>query len=616
VDFRIRDAGVWVGATDRITGMRWCVEFRLESGSAVLTQNVRFENPTGTAQQYSWWTNAEITLRDDTRFVLPVRQVATHGMTRVENWPVDASGVDRSNPAKYPSSLGLFAHGAAEGWFAVMHQQARLATVHVADARDVPGKKIWTWGKNEDREVRARLSDDGSQYVEMQAGLFENQETFGELGAGQARAFREYWIPLRGMGGITKATRDAVLFLGPEGAVELMVTRALAGARLTIGGASETVTLDPATVWTRKVADASRVELRDAAGKLLLAYPAPAAEDGRVATALERDAVKEAAVARGAGDRTRAAAAVARASAIDPTDPVARFEQVRQGVADPELWTHLAADPERVLEVADGYLSWGLDRDAAVVLGYRYPPVPRSWMEPGAVMPQDYALVAYYRGFVHQKLDQYAAEDFRLASTLPLTYVFPHRASTRAVLEAAIAANPADASAHRLMELWLAYTEKRAPAAERQLPALPQAPRAPAPPAPTPKPPVSQPPARPAPPVTPDTGARAQYFAALTEAGAGDAKAASRRWEAVAKMRAEMDSRDYVYPLLALAALGRGFDAVSPYLNVRRALETATGDRRAVLLYNQSLLLALQGKMAEAAAVDPNPDLTRLRLPR
>ncbi len=766
VDFRVMQgpdsASVWVGATDRVTGMRWRVEFTLARGSAVLRQSVRFENPSGAPQRYSWWSNAGVTLRDDTRFVLPARQVGTHGLTRVENWPVGADGIDRSVPANYPASLGLFAHGPAEPWFAVFHGASKTGTLHFAEMAEMPGKKIWVWGKDQDQEIRAMLSDDGSQYVEMQAGLFENQETFGDLQPGHSRDFREYWIPVRGLAGITQASRDAVLYLAREGGalrVEVMATRALAGAKLSIGGTVQAVTLDPAKVLSATApapAGQVRVELRDAAGKLLLGYTegeagtsaGPAA--GRSETVLEHEMVKQAAQARWAGDRAGAAAAVARAAALDPTDPLARFEQVRQGASDPELWTSLAADPVRVIDVADSYTEWGMYRDAAVALGYRYTPVPGNWMEPGAVMPQDYALLAYYRGYVHRKLGQYSAEDFRLASSLPVTYVFPSRASSRAVLEAALEANPGDPSAHYLLGLWQLHAGHREEggrelqAANRLRPGLAEArtllaamklpvvepkpvsapparpeaapkPKASAPPArpeAAPKPKASAPPARPeaapkptvtTPPARPpaepghpagqavatapleialraleeagngnlagalrlftganfpadrqedlvrqayielqlarllDTaargncpeaarllaglgaedkslpftfgsfdrfmkGARFQYELGVAEGKCLGEKTAAHRWERVARMRTAMDSPDYVYPLLALAALGRPVDAVSPELNLRRALDSAPAPARAVLLYNQGLLLTLQGKRDEAAA--------------
>ena len=43
---------------------------------------------------------------------------------------------------------------------------------------------------------------------------------------------------------------------------------------------------------------------------------------------------------------------------------MARYERVRQGTADPALWDLLAANPERLLELADLYIQWGLLRDA------------------------------------------------------------------------------------------------------------------------------------------------------------------------------------------------------------------------------------------------------------
>ena len=382
-----------------------------------------------------------------------------------------ADGIDRSVPANYPASLGLFASGPSENWFAVYRTGAKTGTLHLAGA-DVPGKKIWVWGKDQDQEMRAALSDDGSQYVEMQAELFENQETFGELDPGQARSFSEYWIPVRGLSGITQATRDAVLWVGREGGalkLELQATRALTGAVVRAGAWSETATLDPAKVWSRTIeaagAGPARVELNDAAGKVLLAYiegavPATAAV-ARMEPETVRGLVKQAALARVKGDRAGAAALVERAAALDPTDPVARFEQVRQGASDAALWTHLGADGERILDVADAYLGWGLPREADIVLGWRYEPPSPGWMEHGMPMPRDYALLAYYRGYVHEKLARYATEDFRLASTLPVTYVFPSRDSSRAVLEAALASNAGDASAHYLLGLWYLNAGKR-----------------------------------------------------------------------------------------------------------------------------------------------------------
>ena len=59
--------------------------------------------------------------------------------------------------------------------------------------------------------------------------------------------------------------------------------------------------------------------------------------------------------------------------------------------------------------------------------------------------------LAYYRGYCKEKLGQSGQADYDAASHLPLLYVFPNEADTFAVLRAAIAANPSDASAHYLL---------------------------------------------------------------------------------------------------------------------------------------------------------------------
>uniref|UniRef100_Q01PP1 DUF5107 domain-containing protein n=1 Tax=Solibacter usitatus (strain Ellin6076) TaxID=234267 RepID=Q01PP1_SOLUE len=614
VDFRTTQtadsASVWVGATDRVTGMRWRVEFTLERGAAVLRQSVRLENATPVRQRYYWWTNAGVTLTDDTRFVLPTKEIASHGKTQIDTWPVGKSGLDRSNPANFPTSAGWFAHESREPFVAVYHPRAQTGTLHYADPAEVAGKKIWAWGRDEDRQVRAMLSDDNSQYVEIQAGLFANQETFGFLEPGASRAFTEYWIPVRKLEGISQAGRDAVLYLARKAGTlqaQLMATRGIEGARTRIscGGKTtvdEAVVLDPAKPWTRSIAAAPagpcRLQLTDGSGKLLLEYNegetrvaaaesvkpvTPSAADsgagfelqgdfrraseeynkarsfspaspvlrratGRLAVIMQRyeegaallaaaadaeahyyrgvalaalgkdedarsewtaargDAqfgpaaavgiaaalgrsgnvqaaakelaaagasttralVMQAAMARAAGNAAAAKESVTRAAELDATDPGMRFELVRQGGSDPKLWEHLAADPERVLEIAALYMDWGRYRDALELLTYGYVPVAAMRREAGAGMPQDHPLVAYYRGYCHAKLNEYFAEDFRLASALPVRYVFPNRPLERRVLEQALETNAGDANAHYLLGLWY-LNAQRIPEGSREI---------------------------------------------------------------------------------------------------------------------------------------------------
>ena len=118
------------------------------------------------------------------------------------------------------------------------------------------------------------------------------------------------------------------------------------------------------------------------------------------------------------------------------------------GKADLE---HLANDSERVLNVASQYMRLGLYSPALEVLSREYPAPVADQSEPGALPPQKHPMVAYFRGYCRQKLGESGAADFAQAERLSTAYVFPSRAQDFEVLEAALRANPQDATARYLL---------------------------------------------------------------------------------------------------------------------------------------------------------------------
>jgi tetratricopeptide (TPR) repeat protein len=622
-------ASVWVGDTDRVTGMRWRVEFSLEPGIAALRQRVYLENPTPVRRRYYWWSNASVPLHEDTRFVVPTQLIATHGTTRIDPWPINNQGQDRSLPSSYPASIGLFAYESREPFLAVYQPSTRSGTLHWADPAEMPGKKIWVWGRDAAAEMRRTLSDDNSLYVEIQAGVFQNQETYGLLEPGARRSFTEYWIPVRAIDGISQASPHAVVYMTKSAGMltaQIQAVHAIENTSLQIlkDGTpvlDERVSLKPETPLMRKVANslAGRFTIRllDSAGKEFVAYtdgeihaagaegvklgPQPQADWSALSferaeynelqglmpflkndyhKLLERSpddpralkgagrtdvmlhvfeeaqqhlsavqdaeghyylglalagrgddagarrewalaradatfgpmaALEDAAAVARSGDLKAAVAAlraarsplvsavvaeaalarnlesaeaqqiVARARVLDATDSVARYEEALLGGDAGDLWEHLGTDAGRVLEIANLYLHWGLYRDAEGVLQRSYPSVPESSMEPGAVAPGSDPMASYYLGYLRERQKQDGSDYFRGGSQLPVTYVFPHRAIERDVLEAAIRANAEDAGAHYLLGLWfldagmIAEGGRELQTAQKMLPTLQEA---------------------------------------------------------------------------------------------------------------------------------------------
>jgi tetratricopeptide (TPR) repeat protein len=208
-------ASVTVGNIDRVYGMEWSVELVLRPGSTVLEQHVRLSNRNDIRQRFYWWSNAGVRVWDDSVIQYPMRYAAEHGFAAIQKWPIDAQGKDLSiikNQTDGPVSM--FVHGSREEFMGIWNPHSNTGTAHFAHYDELPAKKIWSWGVDADGlDWRNALSDDNSAYSEVQGGLFRNQETYAYLQPRQHISFTEYWMPVRELGGISRANLAAVAYL-------------------------------------------------------------------------------------------------------------------------------------------------------------------------------------------------------------------------------------------------------------------------------------------------------------------------------------------------------------------------------------------------------------------
>jgi len=278
-------ASVTVGNIDRVYGMQWAVELTLRPGSTVLEQRVTLSNRSDVRHRFYWWNNAAVEVWDDSHTQYPMRFAAAHGFAEVQKWPVDSTGKDLSmikNQTDGPVSL--FVHGSRENFMGVWNPHTNTGTAHFAEYAELPAKKIWSWGVDaEGLDWRKALSDDNSAYVELQAGLFRNQETYAFLEPRQSVAFTEYWMPVRETGGISRANLAGVVHLQRRNGtlvVSLNANRKMPDVTIQISDGTtpllaERGNLAPERIWQReiRIPDAGRklsFELKDKQGDLLL----------------------------------------------------------------------------------------------------------------------------------------------------------------------------------------------------------------------------------------------------------------------------------------------------------------------------------------------------------
>jgi len=278
-------ASVIVGNVDRVYGMQWNVEAILRPGSTVLELKVALYNRSDVEHRFYWWSNAGVQVWDDSRVTYPMQFTASHGFTRIDTWPVDSTGIDLSvlkNQIHGPVSS--FIYGSSEPFMGIWHPKTNTGIVHYAEYEELPGKKIWSWGADPDAmDWRKTLSDNDSAYMEVQGGLFRNQETYAFLQPRQTIHFTEYWMPARELGGFVRANLNGVLNVSRQNQglhIALNVNRSFPGAAIHILDGSRTVLdektdLAPEHTWTHDIGQADgtakySVEVLDRNGTLLL----------------------------------------------------------------------------------------------------------------------------------------------------------------------------------------------------------------------------------------------------------------------------------------------------------------------------------------------------------
>ena len=278
-------ASVFVGNIDRVYGMQWNVELVLHPGSTVLELKVVLNNRSDVRHRFYWWSNAGVQVWDDSRVSYPMQFSASHGFTEVDTWPVDSTGTDLSLLKNHTAGpVSRFMYGSREPFMGIWHPQTDSGVVHYAEYEELPGKKIWSFGADADGlDWRKALSDNNSAYMELQAGLFRNQETYAFLQPRQTIHFTEYWMPARGLGGIVRANLTGVANLSRQHNVlhvAFNANRKIPGATVRILNGSKLVLnqkldLAPERTWTHDVASGDNAktytfEVLDGRGELLL----------------------------------------------------------------------------------------------------------------------------------------------------------------------------------------------------------------------------------------------------------------------------------------------------------------------------------------------------------
>jgi len=228
-------ASISFGGLEHISRLRWMITLTLFPDLCALAQDVQLYNPYTIPGRYHYWTNASLDADDKTEFIYPFQRVRSYEFAGTASWPFARMDLIQQDPGltgmegvpmwpadRMPAAVNfrwqknmlaqvsIFGRDVTWDFFGAWQHFSNYGYAHFANHNDVAGMKLWSWGNAPVGVVnQMALTDDGSLYAETQCGAMETQLDFAFLQPDKTRAWREWWIPLRGLGGLTCASAEA-----------------------------------------------------------------------------------------------------------------------------------------------------------------------------------------------------------------------------------------------------------------------------------------------------------------------------------------------------------------------------------------------------------------------
>lgn len=225
-------ASVSIGGIEHISRLRWTITLTLYPDRSAISQDVNLKNPNSVPGRYHYWTNASLDANEGTEFIYPFHRARSYEYAGSSSWPFSRIDLIQNDPIlpgmegvpMWPANnmqepinfrwqknmlaqVSIFGRNIEWDYFGAWQHSVNHGYAHVAKFKDVSGMKLWSWGNKPVGVVnQTALTDDGSEYAETQCGAMETQLDFDFLPPYSSRSWREWWLPLRDIGGLTCAS--------------------------------------------------------------------------------------------------------------------------------------------------------------------------------------------------------------------------------------------------------------------------------------------------------------------------------------------------------------------------------------------------------------------------
>jgi tetratricopeptide (TPR) repeat protein len=217
---------VWVGETELRHRMKWLIGLTLHPDRDYIELTGKLINRTPVAHSFLYFANVAVHANENYQVIFPPSTVygTYHGKNQFLPWPIssrDFNGLDFGHDVdvswwkNHPSPTSWFAFDCQEDFFGGYDHGKRAGVAHVADHHIVPGKKFWEFANGDVGRMWDKiLTETDGPYVELMVGAYsDNQPDYSWIQPYEVKTWKQYWYPLREIGGMKNANTEAAVNL-------------------------------------------------------------------------------------------------------------------------------------------------------------------------------------------------------------------------------------------------------------------------------------------------------------------------------------------------------------------------------------------------------------------
>lgn len=212
----------YVSSYELVTRTLWTVEVNLPKDKAYFMTTTTWHNSSSIDQPYYQWMNAGYPAAGNVEFCYPGTNYIGHG-GELHSFPLDEQGRDISWYEKndFGNSKSYHIVGKYNDFYGAYWHDNDFGSIHHADYDEKLGMKIFLWGLSREGGIwEDLLTDTNGQYIELQSGRMYNQPASNSsltpykhtaFGPQATDRWTEYWFPVKGIKGVSKASRIGAL---------------------------------------------------------------------------------------------------------------------------------------------------------------------------------------------------------------------------------------------------------------------------------------------------------------------------------------------------------------------------------------------------------------------